>query len=77
MTQLTVYEESIIQRIGEGVQNGSISNTAIVQIIELTGMFLNIKTISDYAKSKGISYQAARKHKQVNIFNVKFIIENE
>lgn len=38
--------------------------------------YLNPLSIQEYADRKGISYQAARKHKQVILFRQKFIIDN-
>lgn len=69
----------ILNIISERVSNNSITNDELVEIIELCGSYLNIKTVSSYAKHKGISYQGALKggRKTVLVFGVKMIIENE
>ena len=68
----------LIQFIGEKYQNNEISNEVLVQIIELAGGYLNLQTITDYAKANNISYNGAKKfRKNIELFGVKFIIDNE
>jgi hypothetical protein len=63
--------------LGQEIQSAHLSNDDLVQIIEHVGSYLNIKTISDYARANGISYNGAKKHRVVQkIFNVKFVIDN-
>lgn len=60
------------------VNSSEISNDELVKIIELAGSFLNLKTISDYAKENNLTYNGVKKtRKIVEIFNVKFVIDNE
>lgn len=78
MIQLSDYELKCLQKIGESVHEGKWSNAGLVQLIELSGSFLNIKTIPDYCKAAGLSYNGAKKCRTVKeIFGVKFIIDNE
>lgn len=64
--------------IHENVVKGNLSNDELVQLIEQCGSYLNLKTIPDYAKEKGISYNGAKKFRcVVKFFNVKFIVDNE
>jgi hypothetical protein len=69
-------KDIILKRFYEG----SLSNDDLVELIKLAGDLLNLKTIPDYCKDAGMSYQGARKDTQtrtnVEIFNVKFIIDN-
>ena len=60
-------------------QHGCISDADLVQIIELASSYLNLRTITNYAKANGITYNGAlnRKTQSVIIDNVKFIIDNE
>jgi len=75
--QLTDYEKQSLKKLGESIHSGKWSNEGMVQLIELCGEYLNIKTIPDYCKETGLSYNGAKKHRQVTeIFNTKFIIEN-
>lgn len=68
----------IENKISEMFESGKINNTHLVQIIEHCGAYLNLKTISDYAKANGLSYNGAKKcRKNVTIFNTKYILDNE
>ena len=76
--QLTEYEQKSIEKLEQAVFEGRLSNTALVQIIELAGSFLNLQTISDYAKTNGISYNGAKKFRQnITLFGVKFVVDND
>jgi len=81
MKQLNDYEALALNKLGQTIQDGKWSNEGLVQLIKLSGEYLNIQTIPDYCQQNGISYQAAKKdtksRKNIEIFNVKFIIENE
>lgn len=70
-------KDKIILNIHKGMDNNMLSNDDLVQIIEQCGLFLNMKTIADYAKSNNMSYNGAKNFRQkVCIFNTKFIIDN-
>ena len=67
----------ILKNIHLGVENNLLNNNDLVQIIEQVGSYLNLQTISDYAKENKISYNGAKKfRKTVKLFNVKFVIDN-
>jgi len=75
---MTDTEKSTITDIEKKIHNGELSNESLVQIIELCGRYLNIQTVSEYAKHNNISDNGARKYRnKVKIFNRTFIIENE
>lgn len=60
------------------VQAGELNNDDLVQIIELCGGYLNLRTIADYAKDENISYNGAKKFRNpITLFNTKFIIDNK
>jgi hypothetical protein len=75
--------DKIISHLNTRLHNCELSNKDIIAIIELVGSYGNCCTISDYAKREGISYNGAldRISKDVvqivNIFGVKFVINNE
>lgn len=71
--------KELADKLFENYQNGFISDEQLVQIIELSAKYLNLKTLTNYAKSDGISYNGAKKRKlsKVKIDNVEFIIDNE
>jgi len=69
---------TICDHLSQRVTSGELSNDDLVQIIELCGSFLNLQTISDYARSNGISYNGAKHFREiVKIFNVPFVIDND
>lgn len=64
--------------VTEKTMQGELSNIDLVQLIEVAGAFLNLQTISDYAKAKNISYNGVKNHREVaGIFNTKFVMDNE
>ena len=46
--QLTEYEQKALQELGQSIQSGQWSNDGLVELIKLSGEFLNLKTIPDY-----------------------------
>ena len=69
--------ELVLNRLSELISNGEIDNKGLVQIIELAGGFLNLKTRSAYSKENNISYNGAKKFREnINLFGVTFIIDN-
>ena len=73
-------EKDILNRIEDLIIDKTLSNDFLVANIKLSGMYLNIKTKSDYSRSQKISYQGVKptKIRRIeNIFNVKFVIEND
>jgi len=64
--------------IEESAQCGNLSNSDLVQIIELAGEYLNLQTISNYAKDSGLSYNGVKKCRNIiNLFGCKLVIDNE
>ena len=78
MTQLTENEIKMIHKFEKYVYEHKVSNEFLVKIIELSGSFLNIQTISDYSRNNKISYNAAKKFRNVlEMFNIKWVIDND
>lgn len=78
MSQLSEYERLSLQRLGESIQNGKWSNEGLVQIIELTIIFLNPVPIQRYADMHSKSYNGIKKTKtSVTILGKKYIIDND
>jgi hypothetical protein len=70
-------KDKLLLNIHKGMENNILSNDDLVQIIEQCGFFLNIKTISDYAKKNNLSYNGVKKFRNVvKIFNTKYVIHN-
>jgi len=77
MTQLTQYETLALDKLGESIHNGKWSNEGLVELIILSGDYMNLKTIPDYAKENNMTYSGVKKfRKVVEIFGVKPIIDN-
>jgi hypothetical protein len=67
----------IQKQISDSVQNYELSNDDLVQIIEICGAYLNLQTIPKYAKEHNLSYNGAKKCREVKeILGVKFVIDN-
>ena len=68
---------TICNHLTQRIENGELSNADIVQIIEHAGGYLNLQTISDYAKNNGLSYNGAKKFRNtISLFGVKFVLDN-
>lgn len=76
--QLTEKEQEVLNRFEKFIYNNSPNNDLLIQIIELSGSYLNIQTISDYAKENRLSYNGVKNNRKIKtIFNVKFVIDND
>lgn len=54
-----------------------LDNDSLVQIIELCGSLLNLKSISKYAKDNNISYNGAKHHRTViTLFGSRLVVDN-
>jgi hypothetical protein len=74
---MTEKEILALQKFEKFIFENDVSNDFLVQIIELAGGYLNLMTISDYAKSNKLSYNGVKKFRETKeIFNVKFVIDN-
>lgn len=66
----------IVYRIDELAMQGVFSNDQLVQIIELLGGYLNLMTISEYAKSYNLSYNGVKNNRTIiNLFGNKYVID--
>jgi len=67
------------EKLFENYRNGAISDEQLVQIFELISGYFNLKTITNYAKRNGITYNGAlkRKLRKIKIDEITFIIDNE
>jgi hypothetical protein len=74
----TANGEKLNRFVFEKMQAGELDNGDLVQLIELCGDFLNLKTIPDYAKENNLSYNGVKKHRNIiTLFNQKFVIDND
>lgn len=69
---------TINEHISKLILDGKLSNDDLVQLIEHAGSYLNLQTLPQWALQNGKSYNGAKIQKaKVNLFGVKFIIDNE
>lgn len=76
--------ENISKLISENFETGKINNSDLVKIIELCGAYLNLKSITQYAKDNNMSYNGVMKRaksknndvKIVSLFGCKFVLDN-
>ena len=80
---MTDLEKVILEHLGKRLHNCEVSNEGKVKMIDLIGGYLNLETIADYSKRTGMSYNGVKariesgKIKEYELFNVKFVIDNE
>ena len=78
MSKTNKHTDKVKEYIYKTALKGELDNDGLVQIIELCGELLNLKTITQYAKDNSISYNGAKKCRNViDLFNNKYIIDNE
>lgn len=78
MTQRQINTGKLLDFISDKFEKDELDNESLVQIIEHCGGYLNLQTISDYAKRNNLSYNGVKKCRQVKeLFGVKFVIDNE
>ncbi len=77
---LTIKEknEKLKAFIFQKFQDGELDNDTLVQLIAQAGNYLNLQTISDYAKTHKMSYNGVKNNRTIiTLFNVSFVIDNE
>lgn len=68
---------TIQRHLANRIENNELTNDEIVQLIEQLGSYLNLQTISTYAKNNKISYNGVKKYRNIiTIFKTKFVIDN-
>jgi hypothetical protein len=69
---------TIQEHLSKRIESGQLSNEDIVQLIEHIGAYLNLKTLPQWAADNNKSYNGAKLQKnKIQIFGVKFIMDNE
>lgn len=73
----------IKEHLGKRLHNSELTNDEMVELIDTIGMYLNLRTVANYATLENISYNGvlarikSGKIKEYELFGVKFIISNE
>jgi hypothetical protein len=62
------------------VQKDELNNDSLVQIIELCSSYLNLQTVSDYARKNAMTYNGVIKpvksRQIITLLGVKFVVDN-
>jgi hypothetical protein len=72
--------DTIIEHIEKRIHNGELSNNDLIQLIDIVGSdYLQLKTISKKAKELNTDYNNVKcsRIEKVNLFGVKFVIDND
>jgi len=71
-------QNKLIAFVANKFQSGELDNEALVELFKAMGSYLNLMTISDYAKANNMSYQGVSSCRKIEtIFGVKFVIDND
>lgn len=72
------HNDKIQDYISKVMYKNELDNDSLVQIIELCGLYLNIKKITTYAKDNKMSYNGVKKCRNIiNLFDSKYVIDND
>lgn len=78
MPEIAENTTKLLNFVSQKYEAGELDNESLVKLIKLAGDYLNLKTIPKYAKDNNMSYPGAAKFRRViELFDVKFIIENQ
>jgi hypothetical protein len=70
--------DKLLKFVNDKFMENELDNTSLVELIELAGGYLNLKTPAEYARANNLSYQGVVKcHRIEVILGVKFVIEND
>lgn len=70
--------QKLIDFVSRKFEAGELNNSSLVELFKHTGRYLNLQTISDYARDHNMSYEGTKKFRRTEtIHGVKFVIDNE
>ena len=79
---MSELSNKIKEHLQKRIQENELTNDEMVSLIDTIGMYLNLKTVANYATLENISYNGvlarikSGKIKEYELFGVKFIIDN-
>lgn len=77
-TKIQENTKKLIDFVSRKFEAGELDNDSLVELFKHTGAYLNLQTISDYARDHKMSYEGVKKFRRTEeIYGVKFVIENE
>jgi hypothetical protein len=78
MSKTAENTSKLLKFVAEKFEKNELDNDSLLELIELCGNYLNIQSITDYAKANKMSYNGVKNHRQiVEIFKQKFVIDND
>ena len=78
MTDIKQNTKKLLRFVSEKFETDHLDNDSLVQLIELAADYLNLQTVSDYARTYKMSYNGVKNHRNiVTIKNVKFVFDNK
>jgi len=78
MSKTIENTDKLLKFIDEKYKLNELDNDSLLQLIELVGGYLNLKSITKYAADNNMSYNGVKNHRKVKeLFGVKFVIDND
>lgn len=78
LMEITKNTNKLLKFVAEKFEKQELDNNSLVQLIELCGMYLNLQTISNYAKDNEMSYNGVKNYREVvELFKQKYVIDNK
>lgn len=69
--------DKLLSFVAHKFEANELDNASLVELIKLSGTYLNLMTIPDYAKANGLSYQGVKTCRHIErLFGAKFVIDN-
>ena len=77
-TKIQQNTRKLIEFISRKFETGELDNNSLVEVFKSNGRYLNLMTISDYAKQFNMSYEGVKRFRKIEeIHGVKFVIDND
>jgi hypothetical protein len=70
--------DKLIAFICKKYESGELDNESLVELFKVIGIYLNLQTIPDYAKTHGMTYEGVKRGRRIEeIYGIKFVIDND
>lgn len=77
-TKIQTNTSKLLDFVAKKFEARELDNSSLVELIQLSGGYLNLETIPNYANRTGMSYEGVKKgRKIIELFSVKFVIDND
>lgn len=68
----------LLQFVSDKFMRNELDNDSLIELIQHSGAYLNLKTIPDYAKANNMSYEGVKKFRTIKeMFGVRFVVDND